>query len=364
MGRAEHHVVVVGSGAAGGAAALALRRADTRQAGAAPAVTVVGAEDRLPYNRTTVNKGLLAGTVDDEAIALPGMAEVGTRWLTGTAAVALVAFERAVLLADGSRVLADAVVLATGARPRVPPAEVEPAAAGRVLLLRTADDTRRLLALLATAGTAADGGAARVVVAGGGLIGTKTAAVLLAAGCDVTLVDPADRPLAGRLRPTVAGWIAEQHRTAGVDLHVRATVTQVHADGAGVLVRLGDGSTVTAVAVVACLGVEPTPPRHPSAPPRCMRSRAAGGLWQRALRTVAAPLTVHAARRGRISPRKRGLALPIRVRSRDADLARRARCCQGRDRPVDEEPGVHRDGGRAACLPPPAGGAGLAPLRR
>lgn len=257
MEHAKHHVVVVGGGAAGSAAALALRQTAQAEGSTAPAVTVVGTEDRLPYNRTTVNKGLLAGAVDDAAITLPGMDGADIRWPTGTAAVAVVASDHSVLLADGSRVLADAVVLATGSRPRALPADVEPAAAGRVLSLRTADDTRRLLALLAAARASTGGGAPRIVVAGGGLIGTETAAVLLAAGCAVTLVDPAGRPLADRLGPTVAGWIAEQHRTAGVDVRTGAALTHVHSHGDGVLARLGDGSSVPAAAVVACLGVEP-----------------------------------------------------------------------------------------------------------
>ena len=90
-------VVVVGAGAAGSAAAVAVR-------GAAPTadVVVVGAEEWGPYNRTTVNKGLLSGAVDDVGIALPGIDRIGIDWRTGTGARSLDARARIVELGDGS----------------------------------------------------------------------------------------------------------------------------------------------------------------------------------------------------------------------------------------------------------------------
>ncbi len=130
-------VVVVGAGAAGSAAAAALRESVQAVNESDLKVTVVGAEDRLPYNRTTVNKGLLSGAVNDTGITLPGMADLGVDWRTGSIAVALDAATLVVTLRDGTRLQGDAVVLATGAAPRPLPAPVEDAARHRVLQLRT-----------------------------------------------------------------------------------------------------------------------------------------------------------------------------------------------------------------------------------
>ncbi len=44
---------------------------DLSQTDADLEVAVVGEEDRPPYNRTTVNKGLLSGAVDATALPCP-----------------------------------------------------------------------------------------------------------------------------------------------------------------------------------------------------------------------------------------------------------------------------------------------------
>lgn len=247
-------VLVIGAGAAGSAAAVALRERVHEAAQTHLEVRVVGAEDRLPYNRTTVNKGLLSGDVDDAGIALPGMADLGVEWWTGSVAEALDARARIVTLRDGARLRGDAVVLATGAAPRSLPAPVEDAARDRVLQLRTAVDTHRLRALVDGAG---DGGSRRVVVAGAGLIGTEAAAVLQGLRCQVSLVDASPLPMARHVGPRVAAWMVSAHRDAGVDLHLGTRIAGVRADGAGVLVDLTDGQSLRAAALVACLGVEP-----------------------------------------------------------------------------------------------------------
>ncbi|WP_308284354.1 NAD(P)/FAD-dependent oxidoreductase [Pseudonocardia oceani] len=209
-----------------------------------------------PYNRTTVNKGLLSGAADDAGVALPGMDGLGIDWRTATAARFLDATGPAVELADGTWLRADAVVLATGAIPRVLPAPVDEGARNRVLTLRTAADTAGLRALLAQR-------PGLVVIAGAGLIGTETAGVLLAAGCPVTVVDPARRPMTRQVGSTVADWITGTHRGAGVDLRMGTAIDAVRESGPSrehdgdLHVELDDGTGVPARAVLACLGVEP-----------------------------------------------------------------------------------------------------------
>ncbi len=243
--RHSTRVVIVGAGGAGSATAVAVARA-------APEVEVIvlGAEGRAPYNRTTVNKGLLSGAVDDADVALPGMDGLGIHWRTATVARSLHAAGPAVELADGTWLGADVVVLATGATPRTLPAPVEESVRDRVLTLRTAADTARLRGLLAQR-------PGLVVVAGAGLIGTETAGVLAAAGAPVTVIDPARRPMTRQVGATVADWIAQTHRDARVDLRTGTTISAVRESGADLHDELDDGTGLPARAVLACLGVEP-----------------------------------------------------------------------------------------------------------
>jgi len=145
---------------------------------------------------------------------------------------------------------AEAVVLATGADPRPLPPKIDPAAAARVLTMRTTSDCLRLREALAR-------GSGHVLIAGAGLLGAETAGSLRTLGADVTLVDPADRPLSGHLGATVADWAHGEHLRAGVDMRTGSSVAAVDAAGDGVVVTLDDGGTVHADAVVASLGVAP-----------------------------------------------------------------------------------------------------------
>lgn len=70
---ARKPTLIVGGAAARSSAAQAIQTGDNVE------VIVVGAEDRPPYNRTTVNKGLLSGAVNVEDIGLPGMELPGAR---------------------------------------------------------------------------------------------------------------------------------------------------------------------------------------------------------------------------------------------------------------------------------------------
>lgn len=245
MDTRTQRVLVVGAGAAGSAAAAALSQAD-----ATLEVAVVGAEDRLPYNRTTVNKGLLSGAVDDDGIPLPGMDLPRVTWRLGKRVAQLDPTERRVRLADGEQLSADAVVLALGALPRRLPSSVEGTAAGRVLTLRSAADTARLRALLAPG--------VPVVIAGAGLIGTETAGILRQAGHEVVLVDPAPLPIAPLVGPTVAEWVLREHSAAGVEVRVATTVRALSLEpDQRVWVTLSDGTEMAAAVVLAALGVAP-----------------------------------------------------------------------------------------------------------
>ena len=240
----SRNVIIIGAGAAGSSTATTLAQLspDTK-------VVVIGSENRRPYNRTTVNKGLLSGAVTDGAITLPDATAPGIRWIQGETVDEIDAHRRTVTVRSGQRLEADAIVIATGATPRNLPVEVTADARSRVMTLRTAEDTHRLrtLALGDTPG--------RVLIACAGLIGTETATVLREAGCDVTLVDPGSRPFSRHVGRTVADWIAGVHKSAGVNLRTGTSVSAVQTDGGDLMVRLSDGTDIRTDVVLVAIGV-------------------------------------------------------------------------------------------------------------
>jgi NADPH-dependent 2,4-dienoyl-CoA reductase/sulfur reductase-like enzyme len=236
-----HRIVVVGAGVAGERCALELRAC-----GFDGSVTLVGAEPRLPYDRTLLSKEFLEDDLTDADIAF-GTAEDyqwdGIELCLGVAATRLDAAEHRLRLADGRALRYDRLVVATGARPSRPAG----LGAADVHVLRDVVDADRLRAALR--------GCRRLVVIGGGFVGCEVAATAASRGVRVTLLVSRAAPLAAVLGPEVAR-IGELHRAHGVDVRpcVRAIALRRAGDG-GAVVGLSDGTSVAADVVVVGTGI-------------------------------------------------------------------------------------------------------------
>ncbi|MEX3107287.1 MULTISPECIES: NAD(P)/FAD-dependent oxidoreductase [unclassified Streptomyces] len=228
-------VVVVGAGMAGVQTAVALR-----EQGFAGTVTLVGAEPHQPYDRPPLSKAVLLGKSDGSAfdIDFPGL---GIDLVLGREALAVRPSDHAVDT-DAGTVPYDVLVLATGAEPiLLPGTEGVPG----VHLLRTLDDVERLRPVLADQHD--------VVVVGAGWIGAEFATAAREAGCAVTVVEAADRPLAGALPADVAAPMTSWYADLGVELRTHARVRSIE-PGA---VVLDDGTRIPAGAVLVGIGARP-----------------------------------------------------------------------------------------------------------
>jgi NADPH-dependent 2,4-dienoyl-CoA reductase/sulfur reductase-like enzyme len=246
-------VVIVGTGAAGTAAATELR-----SLGFAGDLTLVNAEGQAPYNRTTVNKTLLHpdATLDSVRTALPD--DPRTTLLSGRAE-RLETDRRTVVLAGDHHLSYDAVLIATGARPRLLPGREQNARdldfRDRVTPLRTYDDAERIRRVLAKTG-ARTGQRARVGIVGASLLGSETADALTGLGHDVFLIGAASNPMTRQLGTTIAAWLRARHdeHLAGM-MDVR--VDSVSARGEDIVLALSDGTELSVDLVIEALGVHP-----------------------------------------------------------------------------------------------------------
>ncbi|MFC7307581.1 FAD-dependent oxidoreductase [Streptomyces monticola] len=239
-------VAVVGASLAGLSAVRALRAE-----GYDGRVVVIGAEEHQPYDRPPLSKEFLTGKADEDQLALSDgeeTAELDAEWLLGVSATGLDSRGRTVVLADGSTVTADGVVIATGASARRLPG-TQPRG---VRVLRTLDDARALRDELAV-------GQRQIVVVGGGFIGAETAASCAALGHEVTVVEAAPLPLLPQLGSTMAEFCAGLHARGGVRLICGRQVAGLRDDGRGAVtgVDLSDGSTLPADLVVVGIGAAP-----------------------------------------------------------------------------------------------------------
>ena len=234
-------VVIVGGGAAGNAAAEMLRRQ-----GFDGSITMVTADDALPYDRPNLSKDYLAGNASEDWIPLrtPEFYEehkIDVR--LGVRATSIDPVERAVVLENGNHLAFDAVLLATGASPvhlDIPGADLP-----HVHYLRTLDDSRALIA------KAKD--AKRVVVIGASFIGLETAASLRARKLDVHVIGPQSRPLEHVLGAELGDMVRAIHEKNGVVFHFGTTATAIDKEA----VTLKTGERIPADLVVVGIGVRP-----------------------------------------------------------------------------------------------------------
>jgi 3-phenylpropionate/trans-cinnamate dioxygenase ferredoxin reductase subunit len=235
-------VVIVGASLAGVSAARSLRKH-----GFDGAITLVGEEAHLPYQRPPLSKQFLAGTWDRARIDQRAPDNLGLEWILDTRATSLDLAHREVALDGGRRVPFDGLVIATGARARKPRWYAELRGA---FTLRTDDDAMAIQAHVR-------GGARRFAIVGAGFIGSEAAATLRGLGCEVTLIDIDPLPMLRVLGETLARVCVRLHEAHGVQMALGKPVEGFVGSTSVEGVRLADGSIIEADGVVVGVGVVP-----------------------------------------------------------------------------------------------------------
>jgi NADPH-dependent 2,4-dienoyl-CoA reductase/sulfur reductase-like enzyme/nitrite reductase/ring-hydroxylating ferredoxin subunit len=237
-------VAIIGGGAAAAAAAEALR-----QECFVGRILVISPEDRWPYDRPNLSKDFLAGELEARWLPLRTPEfydENGIERLVASV-TELDVRTRTIALDDGSTMTPDAVLVASGARPRrlpVPGADLP-----GVFTLRSWDDAEAL----ASAASAAQ----RAVVVGASFIGMEAAASLVHRGLEVTVVGPESTPFEQVLGGEVGRVVQARHQQNGTRFAMGRGVTRIAGDEAARAVELDDGSAIEADLVVVGIGVHP-----------------------------------------------------------------------------------------------------------
>ncbi|GAA1505979.1 FAD-dependent oxidoreductase [Nocardioides humi] len=233
-----------------GASLGGLRTAQAvRRAGLDAEVTLVGAEAVLPYDRPPLSKDFLRGARQASDLALASqdeLDELGVSLRLGRTATALDSVRQVVDLDDGSALEYDALVIATGSRPRTLPGGHVPT---DLHTLRTIDDATALRDRLARSSSLA--------VIGGGFIGSEIASTARGLDIDVTIVEPAGTLMLRALGETIGQHMTHLHLRENVDIKAGVSVERVTDTGGRQLIELSDGATILADTTVVGIGAIP-----------------------------------------------------------------------------------------------------------
>ncbi len=238
-------IVIAGAGQAGYQTAASLR-----QNGFEGVITLIGDEPGLPYQRPPLSKAYLQGSLPATALRFRQPDYYDTQRITrlNDRVTSIDRSEHSVNLASGASLTYDHLVLALGARNRIP--AVPGIELAGVLGLRTLADADALAAQLATVKHA--------VVIGAGFIGLEFAAVAAAKGIAVQVIEMADRPMARAITPAMSDVFTIAHRGAGVRLHFGQSLAKlIGQDGRVCAVECASGLRLDADLVVYGIGVRP-----------------------------------------------------------------------------------------------------------
>lgn len=237
--------VVIGAGLAGATAAATLR-----QDGFDGAISLIGAEPYLPYERPPLSKQYLRGEAPFEKALVRPVAfydEHRIDAILGVPATRADPAERIVHLASGRRVRYDKLLIATGVRNRRPPT------AGLnlpgVFDLRSVTDADALRRRIAPG--------VRAAVVGMGFIGCEVAASLRQMGVDVVAIESSPAPLSRTLGTEAGAVIAAIHHDHGVNTIFDDRVTRFEGHGHVERVITKGGRGIECDVAIVGVGVEP-----------------------------------------------------------------------------------------------------------
>ncbi|HUA26129.1 MAG TPA: FAD-dependent oxidoreductase [Steroidobacteraceae bacterium] len=244
----HERVVIVGGGQA------AVQAIDTlRRKGFAGELALIGDEPWLPYQRPPLSKKYLAGALERDRLLLRPQHfyeshSVATRLGRRVEEIAL--RDQRLRLDDGSTVAYDALLIATGSRPRplaAPGADLE-----GVFFLRTIADVEQIRAGLLPG--------KRLVIVGGGYIGLEVAATAREAGVEVTVLEMADRVMNRVVCSHLSAFYQAEHSRRGTRILCNSKVRALAASPGTKQVRAvvtEDGQEHPADTVVVGCGVLP-----------------------------------------------------------------------------------------------------------
>ncbi|OAV51051.1 NAD(P)/FAD-dependent oxidoreductase [Enteractinococcus helveticum] len=237
--------LIIGAGAAGLAAAEALA-----ERGWDGNITLVGAENHLPYDRPPLSKALLSGSAEFDFVRLCTHEELADNNITlvlGTSAVRMDSTHQTVELDDGTNLEYDKLIIATGVDARQLPATE---GIDSAISLRTFEDSMKFREELQSGRD--------VLVVGAGFIGLEVAATAVSKGCKVHVVEPATGVLYGKFPAVLSDRIQESHEEKGVEFHFGQVVeTWNAADSKLESVVLSDGTVLRADAALVGIGTLP-----------------------------------------------------------------------------------------------------------
>lgn len=241
-------VVIVGGSHAGVSVADHLRKG-----GFDGTITMVCAENELPYQRPPLSKAYMSGDMTLDRLQLRPAEWYDDNKIDLRLGITAISIDRAsqhLHISDGEPLPYGALVLATGATPRTLPENVG-GSLKNVHVMRSLSDAHALMDKMKSG--------ADIVVIGGGYIGLEAAAEAAKKDLHVTVIEAADRILRRVACAETSDVFRALHERYGVTILENTQIAEITADehGACHSVKLANGEQIRANIVIVGIGIAP-----------------------------------------------------------------------------------------------------------
>jgi NAD(P)H-nitrite reductase large subunit len=236
--------VIIGNSAAAIGAVEGIRKVDADNP-----ITIIAAEPYHTYSRPLISYYLAGKVSEDKMYYRPRdyYEKYGVNFRGGVAASGIDVEQKKVILADGTEVSYDKLLIATGGKPFIPP--MEGLNKEHIYTFQKWDDVKAI-------GQVARIGKKAVII-GAGLIGMKAAEALYYAGVDVTVVELANRVLSSILDEKAASIVQDVMEEHGIKFVLNTTVSRILGDKAVTGVLLANGEELECDFLIVAIGVIP-----------------------------------------------------------------------------------------------------------
>lgn len=239
-------VIIIGAGQAGLQSIVSLR-----QSGYPKAITLIGDEAYLPYQRPPLSKAYLSGKMERERLFLKPESFFTDNDVTvklATRVASIDAGAKSVTLESGESLAYEDLILATGSRPRR--LDLAGRDLGNIFDLRGMADIDAMQPHF-IAGK-------KLVVIGGGYIGLEAAAVAADMGLHVHVLEAAPRLLARVAEPEISAFYDRIHKARGVTIITQSRIEGFVGERDCVSgIQMADGSVIDADIVITGIGIVP-----------------------------------------------------------------------------------------------------------
>lgn len=238
--------VIIGASHGGVNCATALRRE-----GWEGSIILIDADPVVPYHKPPLSKGYLSS---DDAIdknllkSVESYEKDAIDLRLGVKVNAIQPKEKTITLSDGAVISYDTLVIATGARPIIPPIPGL-ITATNMFPLRTAKNVSDIREFMQSRASK------RVVVIGGGYIGLETAASLKKLGATVVVLEREERILARVTAPEMSAFFTDLHARNGVEVLTGKNVSAIETHDGYNEVICADGSRYPADMLIVGVGI-------------------------------------------------------------------------------------------------------------